>query len=108
MSIYFQGNWEIPFDNKLTATNSFYGINNKVIETQFMTKAVADHKYGENDDFQILELPYAGGSTSMVIILPRFTDGLDKIENSLTKTSYKQWLNLMTKRPVVVTIPKFH
>jgi serpin B len=106
-AIYFQGNWAIPFDNKLTATNGFYGFN-KTTETQFMTKPLADHKYAENDDFQILELPYAGESTSMVIILPRFADGLEKIENSLSANNYKQWLNTMTKRPVVVTMPKFH
>lgn len=106
-AIYFQGNWAIPFDNKLTATNVFYGFNDKKIETQFMTKPVTDHKYAENDDFQILELPYAGESTSMIIILPRFADGLAKIENSLSANNYKQWLNTMTKRPVVVTLPKF-
>jgi serpin B len=106
-AIYFQGNWAIPFDNKLTATNSFYGFD-KTVETQFMTKPIADHKYAENDDFQILELPYAGESTSMVIILPRFENGLAKIENSLSANNYKQWLKAMTKRPVVVTIPKFH
>lgn len=107
-AIYFQGNWATPFDEKLTATNVFYGFNNEKIETQFMTKSIADHKYAENDDFQILELPYAGESTSMVIILPRFADGLEKIENSLSANNYKQWLNTMTKRPVVVTLPKFH
>jgi|AntRauTorckE5430_2_1112549.scaffolds.fasta_scaffold02270_4 serpin B len=106
-AIYFQGDWAIPFDNKLTATNSFYGFE-KTIETQFMTKPLADHRYAENDDFQILELPYAGESTSMVIILPRFADGLEKIENSLSADTYKQWLNVMAKRPVVVTMPKFH
>ncbi|MFT5833341.1 MAG: serpin B [Cognaticolwellia sp.] len=107
-AIYFQGSWAIPFDNKLTATNSFYGLNDKMIETQFMTKKVADHKYYENDNYQILELPYEGESTSMVIVLPRFANGLDKIENSLSKATYQQWLKAMTKRPVVVTIPKFH
>jgi serpin B len=106
-AIYFQGNWASPFDNKLTATNNFYGFNDKKIETQFMTKPVTDHKYAENDDFQILELPYAGESTSMVIILPRFADGLAKIENNLSANNYKLWLSTMTKRPVVVTLPKF-
>lgn len=106
-AIYFQGDWAIPFDNKLTATNSFYGFE-KTIETQFMTKPLADHKYAENDDFQILELLYAGESTSMVIILPRFEGGLEKVENSFSANTYKQWLKIMAKRPVVVTMPKFH
>ncbi len=105
-AVYFQGDWGSAFDKKLTASNSFYSLN-KTIETQFMTKAVADHNYYENDDVQVLELPYKGNSTSMVIVLPRFKNGFTKVENALNETTYQQWLKGMSKRPVVVTIPKF-
>lgn len=107
-AIYFKGDWQTKFEEQLTATNGFYGPNKEVIPTQFMTKAVTDHKYYENDKVQILELPYKGESISMVIVLPRFENGLETIENSLSVVTYKKWLDAMTKRPVVVALPKFN
>ncbi|MFK7946585.1 MAG: serpin family protein [Saprospiraceae bacterium] len=106
-AVYFKGDWKTKFDDDFTATNNFYGLE-KVIPTQFMTKAVTDHFYYENDQVQILELPYKGESTSMVIVLPRFENGLATLENNLSVATYNKWLNVMTKRPVVVSMPKFN
>lgn len=107
-AIYFKGDWQEKFDEQLTATNGFYGLNDKVIQTEFMAKAVSDHKYYENDQVQILELPYKGKSTSMIVVLPRFDNGLATIENTLNAATYEKWLKAMTKRPVVVSMPKFN
>lgn len=107
-AIYFKGDWAVKFEENLTATNSFYGLRDSEVPTQFMTKAVADHKYYENSEVQVLELAYKGNSTSMVIVLPRFKDGLEAVENNLNEATYRRWLYGMTKRPVVVSIPKFN
>lgn len=106
-AIYFKGNWEIPFDKELTATNEFYGLNGEVIPTQFMTKKVEKHRYYEDDEVQVLELGYEGRDISMIMVLPRFADNFSQIQSSLTANKYDKWINGISSRPVVVTIPKF-
>lgn len=106
-AIYFKGNWELPFDKELTATNEFYGLNGEVIPTQFMTKKVEKHRYYEDDEVQVLELGYEGRDVSMILVLPRFADNFNQIQNSLTVNKYDNWMSSIAPRPVVVTIPKF-
>lgn len=107
-AVYFKGDWQVKFDEKLTAEDNFYGVNDKVIRTSFMTRSEGLHRYYENDKVQVLELPYAGESTSMMIILPRFKADLKSIESQLSVKTYKNWLSSMTKRPVIVSLPKFN
>ena len=42
--------------------------------------------YPDESGFQILELPYKGGEVSMVVIVPRSTDGLATLEKKFLKT----------------------
>lgn len=37
-AIYFKGNWEYPFDKKMTHKGSFHTIDNQTIETDFMVR----------------------------------------------------------------------
>lgn len=107
-AVYFKGDWQVKFDEKLTSSNNFYGVDEKVTRTAFMTKSADLHSYYENDKVQVLELPYKGESTSMIVILPRFKGDLQTIENQLSAKTYKDWLGSMTKRPVIVSLPKFN
>ena len=107
-AVYFKGDWHLKFDEKLTSSNDFYGVNDKVVQTSFMTKSADLHKYYENNEVQVLELPYKGASTSMIIVLPRFKGDLQTIEEQLSVKTYKNWLSSMTQRPVIVSLPKFN
>ncbi len=106
-AIYFKGNWEIPFDKELTATNEFYGLDGLAIPTQFMTKKVEKHRYYEDDEVQVVELGYEDRDISMVVVLPRFANNFQKIQNSLSTSKFNKWMENIAPRPVVVTIPKF-
>jgi serpin B len=68
--------------------------------------------YGEDEEVQILELPYradgAGGKYSMVILLPKEKDGLAKLEASLTPEKLRHLLSeLVPKDKFPVYLPKF-
>jgi len=58
-------------------------------------------------DAQILELPYAGGGLSMLIVLPREITGLAKCEDALTVENLATWLNDLQETEVEVTLPRF-
>ena len=68
---------------------------------------VADYRYSEVDDLQMLELPYGDGSLSMVVLLPRAIDGLADLEAKLTFENLNGWVSKLSKGEVKVYLPKF-
>lgn len=49
-----------------------------------MMSKEAHYQYYDDDDVQVLGLPYKGGDISMYIILPRKRYGLEELEKQLT------------------------
>lgn len=67
-AIYFNANWEDPFDEGKTREDIFHGA--KDLNRKFM-HAKRWYDYMETDKSQIVVLPYAGGRFAMTIILPK-------------------------------------
>jgi serpin B len=62
----------------------------------------------EQDDAQVLSLPYKGNELSMWVALPRAADGLPALEKSLTASRFEDWAK--AAKPVndlLVYLPKF-
>ena len=64
--------------------------------------------YSENDDRQVLELPYADYDLSMIVLLPRKTDGLANLEATLTAQNLDAWTGKLSRQKVEVFLPKFN
>ncbi|MCX7795395.1 MAG: serpin family protein [bacterium] len=105
-AIYFKGKWESQFDPKNTKNMPFYVSENVKIETPTMYQK-ARFNYGEDEEVQILEIPYAGKDLSMVVILPKPNISLSKIERTLSAKKLKAWLSLLSEKEVEVYIPRF-
>ena len=74
-AVYFKGDWVQPFDKQNTQEEDF------TVSAQAKVKVPLMHQqkrmgYAEEETFQALELPYAGGELSMVVLLPKKVDGL--------------------------------
>jgi len=67
----------------------------------------AQFGYTETDALQVLELPYVGEELSMVVLLPKKTDGIGALERDLTAENLATWLGQIRKREVIVSVPKF-
>ena len=63
--------------------------------------------YMENDDFQMLELPYTQRALSMLVILPKNIDGLADVEKLLTAANIAKCSKDSKARLVEVTLPRF-
>jgi serine protease inhibitor len=54
-----------------------------------------------------IELPYAGNSLTMLIILPTSLTGIENLEKSLTSQEFKKVTNHLRKTRVSLYLPKF-
>jgi serpin B len=104
--IYFKGDWASQFRKSATHDAPFYGTPGSSIKVPMMTQQHR-FRYGERDDLQILELPYAGNELSLVVLLPRRVEGLPELERSLTPEGLADWTGHLQEREVVVFLPKF-
>ncbi len=83
--------------------------NGQAFNTPKMVQPDADPKaaYPSDTGFQVLELPYLGKRLSMLFILPRTADGLNKLLEGWNETQWSTIRNALAERKVNVKIPKF-
>jgi serpin B len=106
-AVYFKGKWFKQFDPKLTKEEDFKVTPEKSVKVQMMHLAkIEELGYFENDQLQILELPYQGWDLSMLILLPKIGD-LKTLEESLTTEKLSEWRKSLYGQEVKVYIPKF-
>lgn len=104
-AIYFKADWLTPFDANNTSDAPFNLLDGTQVQVPTMNDEM-DIPYAAGDGWQMAELPYAGGTAAMDILVPdqgRF----DEIESSLDlDTVSAMWSGLQTKN-VSLHLPKF-
>ncbi len=105
-AIYFKGNWASQFEKQRTNDAPFTLAGGEKVDVAMMNQT-EEFGYMETEDFQVLELPYVNNELSMIIFLPKQTDGLAEFEKTLTAENLSQWLGGLRNRKVIVSIPKF-
>jgi serpin B len=104
-AIYFKGSWADKFDPKLTKRGDFWSPQGKV--SAAMMSRTDEYAYAETESLQVLELPYAGKSLSMLILLPKERDGLANLEAQLTPAFFEKATAKLWEQRVYVAVPKF-
>lgn len=105
-AIYFKGSWASKFWKELTERAPFRVTSSEEVEVPLMTQEDM-FRYGEDDDLQILELPYVGNDLAMIILLPKKVDGLVELEAALTVENLEKWTSNLWERTVRVFLPRF-
>jgi serpin B len=105
-AIYFKGKWEHEFDKKDTKDSPFTTAAGKKVEAPLMFQE-EKFKYSETEDAQLLEMPYKGDDLSMLVVLPKKSDGLSAVEKNLTAGNVEKWTAGMRKQEVKTYIPRF-
>lgn len=105
-AIYFKGNWDNPFNKKLTQESPFWVTPDKRVQVMMMTQK-HECKYGERNGLQILELSYRGNNVSMLVLLPGELDGLVELERALTVDNLNKWTRELGYTEVEVFLPRF-
>lgn len=105
-AVYFKGLWASPFDARKTVKWPFHLSAAKEVDAPLMTQEGEFH-YMESSSFQAIEVPYSGGSMSMVVLLPYLFEGCAALEESLKPSMLSNTLRKMNSRKVVVLLPKY-
>uniref|UniRef100_A0AC34G2F2 Serpin domain-containing protein n=1 Tax=Panagrolaimus sp. ES5 TaxID=591445 RepID=A0AC34G2F2_9BILA len=83
-AIYFKAEWADKFWSFQTFETDFYSSPEKTTKVQMMSKETTFNiPYFENDEYEVLGLPYENHEATMFIILPRERFGLEKVMNEI-------------------------
>jgi serpin B len=105
-AIYFKGRWLSPFKGEKTRSVPFTLIHGEKVDVPMMNQ-VKEFHYAENENVQVLEMPYEGDKLSMVVFLPKEEIGIKKIEPLFTVENMENWMSALRERKIIVLLPKF-
>jgi serpin B len=104
-AIYFLGDWVEAFDRARTTPRPFSVAHDRTKDVPMMWRS-GTYRHARDVDASILELPYHGGA-SMLVVLPDDTFGLPAVEANLDVGTLERWQASLRPREVHVSIPRF-
>ena len=105
-AIYFKAIWTEKFDPKETCEKNFTTTGGQTVKCQMMHR-LAPAKYGHNELYSALCLPYGSGGYSMYVLLPNEGKTVDDVIQSLTGEGIDQLDSEMSSQNVDVLLPRF-
>jgi len=103
--IYFKANWSNKFSAEDTR-DGLFTLNSGDTVIAKMMHQTGQYNYAETNNFQILEMNYAGNDLSMLIILPK-EDKMNTVDAMFTPEKLIEWKTSLETKKVIVTMPKF-
>lgn len=133
--ILFKGLWAEPFDARLTRERDFRVNDRDTIKVPLMYRR-GDYRYKDSSslksqvyycfirmlknttftctgiilwfNFQIIEIPYLGGETSLIVVLPHEVDGIKELQEQLKDPFVLgNELSQMKEKELDLYLPKF-
>jgi serpin B len=104
-AVYFKGQWDKKFDTTSERHGPFNLGEINAVQVSMMYQEARVPAL-ENNELQMVELPYRGNALSMMILLPPKVDGLPQLEEILTTRNLDGWTRELANIPVEVNIPK--
>ncbi|MGO8752506.1 MAG: serpin family protein [Thermoguttaceae bacterium] len=105
-AIYFKGNWKEKFGKNATEDAPFHLSADKEVTVPMMHQAER-FGYRATDALQVLEMSYAEGELSIIVLLPKEIEGLIQLEKKLTQANVQEWTKGLRWQEVIVYVPKF-
>ncbi|WKY13055.1 hypothetical protein Q1695_004121 [Nippostrongylus brasiliensis] len=105
-AIYFKGKWLTSFEKRSTFKQTFYSSAENSRQIDFMNAYDRHQLYAEDDDVQVLSLPYTDSSFAFIIILPKERFGLAQLRSKLTGSRIQGLLSRLSSARVTYAVPK--
>lgn len=113
-ALYFKGRWKKPFPPSTAPPVKFKGTSNAQAQVQMMrttgTFKLArrqSDKVAQREGYQVIDLPYARSTLSMVVLLPDHDDGLPGLVKGLDLKVLTDPLEGAEPVLVDLSLPKF-
>lgn len=107
-AVYFKGSWQHPFEAGMTSDADFFVKEGQPVKVKMMAHPGQKKRLYTADELAaVVDLPYAGGSLSMMAILPREGKTLPEVEAALSAEKLAAWRADMQERDVRAFIPRF-
>jgi serpin B len=107
-AVYFKGTWKTQFDEDETRQKPFHLAAGDAVPAKMMHLRDEIFRYLGDGKLQLLELPYAGEQTSMIVLLPEEGKKLGDLEGELSAEKLDDWLGRMRKTELdLVALPRF-
>ncbi|CAN9502153.1 unnamed protein product [Ophioblennius macclurei] len=106
-TIFFQGDWQMPFNANLTHDAPFHIDNYNIVQVPMMFKE--DKFYMMEDGplgAKVLKLPYQEG-VSMLVLLPNKGKDYTEIDEEISAEKFQDWIKKLRKTKLEVNMPKF-
>lgn len=105
-AVWFKGAWQNSFKKEDTASKPFHVDETTTTPAPMMQKR-GKFLYAEDEDFQLLELPYQNFTYSMYVLLPRKPEPVEKWLPKVTQDSLVKMMSAALERSVDVVLPRF-
>jgi len=102
-AIYMKAPWQVPFLASETHDAAFTRVDGSQVNVPTMSGTLPA-SYAAGSGWTAVELPYAGGSLAMTIIVPT---NLAAFESRLDAAVFAQIMGALQSREVALTLPKF-
>jgi len=103
-AIYLKAPWQTPFDPNSTTNAPFTRSDGSQVSVPTMSLNLPEGRYSSGSGWQAVELPYAGGSLAMTIVVP---DDLATFESSFDATLFDQITASLEPTYLDLTLPRF-
>lgn len=104
-AIYFNGQWQEPFNAALTRPQTFTTGDDAQVQAPMMNRS-GTFRYLKGEQFQAAALPYGDGRLSLYLFVPDSGVSLEQFYSSLTPENWESWLSMFAPREGAVTLPK--
>jgi serpin B len=106
-AIYFNASWWEPFAEDRTRSGDFTTLEGEVIQVPMMSHGQAQSfRYSRGGNYQAVEMPYTGNTTSMLVIMPD-QGSFREVEEALSPEYLAGILDGLEHSSVALTFPKF-
>ena len=106
-AVYFKSEWAQPLGLR-GSTQPFYNLNGTITDTNFMY-SIENSNYTEDEQVQVVELPYKGDDLSMIVVLPKSKEAaaMQKLIANLSTAQINKWTERLESKEIFLNMPKF-
>lgn len=106
-AVYFKGAWLFPFSKDKTTEQPFTLLTGDQVAVSMMSQT-ASLPYSEDEEVQIVELPYVSQRLALVLVLPRQRNGLPELEARLSNEYLTRQITRLRPQKIAVSLPRLN